>query len=66
MPSPPQLSPDEENVPEPVPPQPPDTGPGAPSPVPREDDRPAPLPVKLPGQPHAPERVSGPRVVTRA
>lgn len=28
-------------------------------PVPREDDRPAEAPVKLPGQPHAPERVAG-------
>jgi hypothetical protein len=46
-------------TPEPVPPVNPDPQPGDPkpqSPPPHETDRPV-VPVELPGQPHAPERV---------
>ena len=45
--------------PEPVPPLLPDPQPNdpKPAPAPMEDGLPPPVPVKLPGQPHAPERV---------
>jgi hypothetical protein len=51
---------DEVTPPEPVPPHSPVPQPGAPAsvPPPTEDDRPAPPPVQLPGQPHAPESVA--------
>lgn len=45
-------------TPEPVPPHAPGTPPGSPTPVPPEDDRPPAPPIKLPGVPHAPERVA--------
>lgn len=52
-----RMKPDEETPPEPVPPHTTDQPPVAPQPPPTEDDRPAPPPMKLPGMPHAPERV---------
>jgi hypothetical protein len=60
------MSPDEVTPPEPAPPHTPDLPPGLPQPPPTEDDRPAPPPVKLPGVPHAPERVAPPAGTTRA
>ena len=53
------MSPDEIPPPEPVPAHTPDKQPPqAPPAPPVEDDRPAPVPVKLPGQPGAPELVA--------
>jgi hypothetical protein len=53
------MHPDDITPPEPVPPHTPEQTPPAPQqPPPAEDDRPPPHPVKLPGQPHAPERVA--------
>jgi len=54
------MKPDENPVPEPIPPHNPEIAPSpspSPSPPPTEDDRPPAIPVKLPGVPHAPERV---------
>lgn len=52
------MNPDDVTPPEPVPPHTPDRWPSPTPPPPAEDDRPAPAPVELPGQPHAPERVA--------
>ena len=54
------MNPDEDPAPEPVPPHNPNPNPNpeiTPPPA-TEDDRPPAIPVKLPGAPHAPERVA--------
>ena len=48
------MNPDEDTVPEPIPPHPPESTPPSPA---TEDDMPPATPVKLPGVPGAPERV---------
>ena len=50
------MNPDQDPVPEPVPPHTPN--PEIVPPPATEDDRPPAIPVKLPGVPHAPERVA--------
>lgn len=61
------MSPDDVTPPKPVPPHTPDQPLPEPlQPPPVEDDRPPPPPVKLPGQPGAPERVDAARETTRA
>ena len=52
------MTPDEDPAPEPVPPHNPNPNPEITPPPVTEDDRPPAIPVKLPGVPHAPERVA--------